>query len=160
MSAFEVVKGKEVHEQRRRESRESRVNTEKSSLGGGRSVPEAVSSDVREDEAEEEKVSPESRGGPNAITDSLTYSVTMPLGLDEKAFRSAGIPKPGSRNRQEGAEGGTEDLRKEASGWSFNQAQMQLGAKEMNTMLTNESVFGVRPEKESEEGSARRLPPL
>ena len=74
--------------------------------------------------------------------------------------RSAGIPKPGSRNRQEGTEGGTEDLRKEASGWSFNQAQMQLGAKEMNTMLTNESVFGVRPEKESEEGSARRLPPL
>ena len=160
MSRFEVVKGKEVHEQRRRESRESRVNTEKSSLGGPRSIPEAVSSDVREDDQEEEKVSPESRGGPNAITDSLTYSVTMPLGLDDKAFRSAGLPKAASRNRPEGTEGGTEDLRKEASGWSFNQAQAPLVAREMNTMLTNESVFGVRPDKESEEGSARRLPPM
>lgn len=83
MACFEIVKAKEVHEERRRgESREPRINTDKSSAGGGtRSVPDAVSSDVREEDAEEEKISPESR----AHLDSLTYSATMAPALDDKS---------------------------------------------------------------------------
>ena len=141
MAGFEIVKAKEVHEERRRgESREPRLNTDKGSAGEGtRSVPDAVSSDVREEEAEEEKISPESR----AHLDSLTYSATMAPGLDDKAFGTAAGGRQESRNAK------PVDVRKDATG-------SRPGLKETHSVLTNDSVFGVRPEKESEAASSQR----